>query len=134
MLKFVPVTNGKLYSQGHTCGDIACDNIVSFSPVNRLIFLSTDESSKCFNTNVLVGLCDMVACGGRVSCLIWISLYQILCHRRYLRTFLKLDVVVVSTEQRPRLRPTCGCDLRQSSVPHASLQYLFVSAWFPKPD
>lgn len=43
MLKFVPVTNGKLYSQGYTCGNIACDDIVGFFSINRLIFLSTDE-------------------------------------------------------------------------------------------
>ena len=100
MLKFVPVINGKLHSQGYACGNIARDDVVGFSPVNRLMFLSTDKSLKCCNINVLVGFLDMLACGGGVSCLIWVSLCQILCHLRYPRTLIfKLDLVIISAEQ-----------------------------------
>lgn len=99
MLKFVPVTSGKLYSQSYTCGDIKCDNVVGVFLLNRLRFLTIDESLKCFNINVLVGICDTLACGGKIFCLIRISLYQVLFHLKYDRTLIfKLDFMVVSAE------------------------------------
>lgn len=57
--------------------------LLVFFFLNRFVFLNIEESLKYFNINILVGIYDILACGGKVSCLFRIPSYQVLCPLRY---------------------------------------------------